>query len=164
MFAGMLNSFVLDYVARQKIGGMNLNFFISKQLPVIRRPMAVMPSNWSPSFRNTDWLCSRVLELTFTSWSIESFVPREARRPWLEKKIEETALCGVEANHLSLPVDRSKTWISGDAHTPSPTAIYPPQGLNPNALRGRPCRELNLTCRLGRVSTAHEPESQPIPL
>ena len=73
MFAGMLNSFVLDYVARQKIGGMNLNFFISKQLPVIRRPMAVMPSNWSPSFRNTDWLCSRVLELTFTSWSIESF-------------------------------------------------------------------------------------------
>ncbi len=34
-FLAVANSMCFDYVARQKIGGMNLNFFIVKQLPVV---------------------------------------------------------------------------------------------------------------------------------
>ena len=35
-----LNCFAFDFVARQKIGGVNLNFFIVEQLPDRSRPTA----------------------------------------------------------------------------------------------------------------------------
>jgi hypothetical protein len=72
-FLGMLNSFALDYVARQKIGGMNLNFFISKQLPVIAPAEANSPCKWRPNMTNTECLARRVLELTYTAWDLEAF-------------------------------------------------------------------------------------------
>jgi len=72
-FVGMLNSFSLDYVARQKIGGMNLNFFISKQLPVVSPKSVSAKSEWSQSESLSDWLAARVLELTYTAWDLKSF-------------------------------------------------------------------------------------------
>jgi hypothetical protein len=58
------NSFVLDYVARQKNSGVHLAFFIVKQLPVLP------PS----AFRDwADWIRDRVLELTYTAWDMEPF-------------------------------------------------------------------------------------------
>lgn len=64
-FIGCLNSLVLDFVARHKVGGTHLNFFIIKQLPLL-----------SPSaYRDSDlsFIAPRVLELTYTSWSLAPF-------------------------------------------------------------------------------------------
>lgn len=56
---GNLGSLALDFVARQKVGGMHLNYFIYKQLPVI------------PPDHYTDvdlaFIVPRVLELTYTA-------------------------------------------------------------------------------------------------
>jgi hypothetical protein len=54
-----VNSFVFDYVVRQKIGAMSLSYFILKQIPVL-----------PPTFyRAADvaYLASRVLELVYTA-------------------------------------------------------------------------------------------------
>jgi hypothetical protein len=62
---GDLNAFALDYVCRQKLGGINLNTFVIKQLPVL------------PSDRYTpdllDFIAPRVVELTYTAWDLQPF-------------------------------------------------------------------------------------------
>jgi N-6 DNA Methylase len=60
-----LASLVLDYVARQKIGGTTLNFFYFFQLPVLP------PEHYSQS--DLDFIVYRVLELTYTSYSMTPF-------------------------------------------------------------------------------------------
>ena len=60
-----LSSVVLDYVARQKMGGITLNFYIVEQLPVIP------PERYTCDL--LDFIVSRVLELTYTSWDLRSF-------------------------------------------------------------------------------------------
>ena len=63
---GVLNSLTFDYLARQKVGGINLNAYHLYQLPV--------PS--LPSEGGEDWhreVSRRCLELTYTSWDVESF-------------------------------------------------------------------------------------------
>ncbi|MFJ7624928.1 Eco57I restriction-modification methylase domain-containing protein [Streptomyces sp. NPDC097595] len=58
------NSFVFDYVTRQKAAGLNLNFFYVRQLPVLP-PETV--------HRHTDFLTPRVLELTCTAHDMGPF-------------------------------------------------------------------------------------------
>jgi hypothetical protein len=64
-FVANINSLVLDYVVRQKIGGTNLNPFIIEQLPVLQ-PRA---------YREEDlnFLGNRVVELTHTAEDTKSF-------------------------------------------------------------------------------------------
>jgi hypothetical protein len=69
---GTLNSFVLDYVLRQKAGGGNLNFFILKQLPVPLPLSYSRPCPWSARMTISSWVSDRVLELAFTSWDLQS--------------------------------------------------------------------------------------------
>lgn len=64
-FIGNISSLVFDYVARQKIGGANFNFFIPKQLPVIP------PSKYTES--DLAFITPRVLELTYTAWDLQPF-------------------------------------------------------------------------------------------
>lgn len=67
MFICCMSSLVLDYVARQKVGGTHLTVEILKQLPILH------PTHFSET--DIDFIVSRVLELTFTSNDI---------RPWAE--------------------------------------------------------------------------------
>lgn len=60
-----LNSLVLDFVARQKVGGTNLAYFFMKQFPVLG------PETYTSS--RLDFVSSRVLELTYTSHSLTPF-------------------------------------------------------------------------------------------
>ncbi|MBF0408970.1 MAG: N-6 DNA methylase [Candidatus Riflebacteria bacterium] len=64
---GNLSSIILDFFARHKVGGIHLNYFIYKQLPIL------------PPDRYTDldlnYIVPRVLELTYTSHSM---------KPWAE--------------------------------------------------------------------------------
>ncbi len=65
-----MTSFALDYVIRQKVGGVNLSFFIVEQLPVIP------PSRYASDFHGTPlapWITKRVLELTYTAHDIKGF-------------------------------------------------------------------------------------------
>jgi hypothetical protein len=57
-----LSSLVLDYVTRQKLGGVNMAQFVLKQLPV--HP----PEHYSPELLK--YIVPRVLELTYTAWDL----------------------------------------------------------------------------------------------
>ena len=58
-------SLPLDYVARSKVGGTHLNFFIAKQLPV--------PPPEAFSAQDLRFIVPRVIELTYSSFSMKVF-------------------------------------------------------------------------------------------
>jgi hypothetical protein len=60
-----MNSMVLDYVARQRIGGVHLNITTCRQLPILGPASATAD--------NKQFVRDRVLELVFTSPALESF-------------------------------------------------------------------------------------------
>jgi hypothetical protein len=62
-----LNSLALDYVARQKIGGVTLNFFIVHQLPVFPPERYDEHCPWHGRQRLEKWISDRVLKLTCTA-------------------------------------------------------------------------------------------------
>lgn len=62
-----LNSFALDYVARQKIGGVTLNFFIVEQLPVFTPDRYADRCPWNRRQTLEKWISDRVLALTCTA-------------------------------------------------------------------------------------------------
>ncbi|MET9823113.1 DNA methyltransferase [Streptomyces sp. NPDC006349] len=62
--AALFSSLMLDYIARQKIGGVNFNYFIVKQLPVLS-PASVEP--------HMDFILARFLELTYTARDMTPF-------------------------------------------------------------------------------------------
>ena len=69
-----LNSFIVDYSSRQKLGGLHLKYHVFKQLPVVgpgtfrdAYPILSEKSPWEV------WIASRVLELTYTAWGLEKF-------------------------------------------------------------------------------------------
>jgi hypothetical protein len=66
-------AFAFDFVARQKIGGTHMSAFIVEQLPLLPVTASDEPSPWAASSRLGDWLCPRVLELTYTAWDLEPF-------------------------------------------------------------------------------------------
>ena len=62
---GMLSSLTFEFVVRQKVSGTNLNFFIVNQLPLI--PIE------SIELADIGLIVPRILELTYTATSLESF-------------------------------------------------------------------------------------------
>jgi len=62
-----LNAFVLDYAARQKIGGVTLNFFIVEQLPILPPDAYADRCPWDRRLTLEKWISDRVLKLTCTS-------------------------------------------------------------------------------------------------
>ena len=64
-FLANMNCLVLDYLARQKIGGTSMSYFILKKLPI-----------FPPDFYQTediDFISTRVLELVYTAWDVQAF-------------------------------------------------------------------------------------------
>jgi len=68
-----LNAIVVDFVTRNKIGGLNLNFFAVKQLPVLPPAVFVRHCPWHARMSLADWMRPRVLELVYTAWDMEPF-------------------------------------------------------------------------------------------
>lgn len=64
-FLANVNSIIFDYIARQKIGGMSLSYFILKQLPVIP------PEAYTQE--DIEFISTRVLELVYTAWDMQPF-------------------------------------------------------------------------------------------
>ncbi|UTA47449.1 N-6 DNA methylase [Simiduia sp. 21SJ11W-1] len=64
-FLANLSSLVLDYFARQKLGGLNLNYFTFKQLPIIS------PEAYDDN--DLEFIASRVVELTYNSMDLKEW-------------------------------------------------------------------------------------------
>ena len=68
-----LSSIPFDYCARQKGGGVHLNYFALRQLPALRPEAYGILAQWAPSVRIRDWLLPRVMELSYTAWDLKAF-------------------------------------------------------------------------------------------
>lgn len=64
---GNLNAAVLDFVARQKVGGVHLNFFIVEQLPLLAPDTYDEKCPWDRKHTLEEWVSERVLRLSCTS-------------------------------------------------------------------------------------------------
>jgi hypothetical protein len=70
----LLSSFVVDYVARQKVGGSHINLYLLQQFPILEPECLVAVCRWADAaMRLGDWLAPRVLELAYTAWDLEAF-------------------------------------------------------------------------------------------
>ncbi len=67
------SSFIFDYIARQKLGGVKISFFILKQLPILLPEHYTEICRWDVTASLGKWLLPRVLELTYTAWDLEAF-------------------------------------------------------------------------------------------
>lgn len=68
-----LNAFVLDHVARQKIGNVNLNFFLIKQFPMFPPEAYAERCPWQKRTTLEKWISDRVLKLTCTAEDMRPF-------------------------------------------------------------------------------------------
>jgi hypothetical protein len=68
-----LSSFALDFVCRQKIGGLNLLYYLFKQLPVFAPASFRQHTPWHGTQTLGQWIRPRVLELVYTSHDIAAF-------------------------------------------------------------------------------------------
>ena len=62
-----LNSFAYDFVMRQKISNVHLNFFIVDQIPTLPPDTYTKPCPWDRDTTLEDWISERVLKLTCTA-------------------------------------------------------------------------------------------------
>jgi hypothetical protein len=76
-----LNSFALDFVARQKVGGLHLNFFIVEQLPMFGPDFYDQPCPWSKRLKLEQWIAERVLKLTCVSNDMKPFAEAAGFKP-----------------------------------------------------------------------------------
>lgn len=122
--ASILDSFVQDFVARQKIGGTNMTYNIFRQLSVLSPSCFDQASPWEPNIRLLDWSNPRVLELFYTSWDLSPFA-RDCGFsgppfPWNEgRRFEIRCELDAASFHLYLPCDRNGDWIQADNETPA---------------------------------------------
>ncbi|MBV10921.1 MAG: hypothetical protein CMN21_17095, partial [Rubinisphaera sp.] len=72
-FVGVVDSFVFDYVTRQKVAGTHLNPSIFKQLPFISPSDLSLPAIWHETELCSDWCLRNVLELTYTAFDVQQF-------------------------------------------------------------------------------------------
>lgn len=68
-----LSSFVFDYCARQKLGGVSLKQFVFKQLPVPLPTNFELAAPWDMGTTFGEWIQARVLELVYTAWDLKGF-------------------------------------------------------------------------------------------
>lgn len=64
-FLANMNSLILDYVLRQKLGGVHLSYVVLYQLPVLQ------PCSYTPN--DLAVIVPRVIELVYTAWDIKAF-------------------------------------------------------------------------------------------
>lgn len=113
LLTAAMNSFALDYVARQSVGGTHLNFFILKQLPVPTPSMFERSCDWEPACSLAQWILPRVLELTYTAVDMEPyardlgyegqpFTWNDERRFWIRAELDAAFfhLYGIERDDV----------------------------------------------------------------
>jgi len=110
-----------DFVVRQKLGGVNLLYFIAKQLPVMAPGRFENVHLWTGG-NGRDWIWPRVLELEYTAWDLRPFaVDCGWSGPPFRWDVERRFLlrCELDAAffHLYLPAEPSGDWRPAENET-----------------------------------------------
>jgi hypothetical protein len=83
-----LNSIAYDYISRQKIGGVTLNFFIVRQIPTFSPDTYADKCPWDKKQTLEKWISDRVLKLTCTADDMKALAEaagfREGVHKWKE--------------------------------------------------------------------------------
>ena len=128
-----LNSLVLDWAARLSVGGVNMNFYIVQQLPVL--PPEAHLKEACQRLRYVELIVPRVLELTYTSHELQPFARNlgydgppfsydEERRHRLKCELDAIFAHMYQLERTDLE------WI---LDAPEPSASFP--GLKRNEMR-----------------------------
>lgn len=80
-----LNVFAFDFVARQKVGGVHLNFFIVNQLPIFPPDRYSSRCPWNQRQTLERWISDRVLKLTCTADDMRPFAEAAGFDPPVHK-------------------------------------------------------------------------------
>jgi len=80
-----LNSMAYDFVARQKVGGVHLNFFIVEQLPTLAPDAYEAPCPWDSKKTLEQWISDRVLRLSCTAHDMEPLAKACRMKPPVHK-------------------------------------------------------------------------------
>ena len=67
------SSLIFDYIARQKISGTGMKYFLTKQLACPAPTTFAQPAPWQPSVPLAEWMLPYVLELSYTSWRLRPY-------------------------------------------------------------------------------------------
>ncbi|GEM_PF-620804 len=70
---GSANSLVVDYAARQKVGGTHLTHGFLKQFPVLPPQRFEQMTPWDGAVSLANWITPRVLELVYTAHDLAGF-------------------------------------------------------------------------------------------
>lgn len=130
LLAAGLNSIVVDFAARTAVGGTDLSYFIIKQLPLL--PPEAFLEQFRPGMTYTDFVLPRVLELTYTSYELESFAQDLGYEgppfTWNEERRHHLK-CELDAMFAHMyGLDRTDLeWI---LDAPSPSYSFPRLKLN----------------------------------
>lgn len=73
LLVAAMNSFCVDYCARQKLGGTSLSNYILKQLPVLEPVIFCQQLGWQKNITLAKWMSSRIIELVYTSFDMSYF-------------------------------------------------------------------------------------------
>lgn len=65
-----LSSLIVDYSIRQKLGGVNMNFFYVEQIPMPAPDSFSQPCPWDRAGLLQKWIENRVEELIYTAWDM----------------------------------------------------------------------------------------------
>jgi len=68
-----LSSFAFDYITRQKVNSVHLNYFLVEQLPALPPEVYARHAPWSTDTPLDAWMASRSVELFYTARDIASF-------------------------------------------------------------------------------------------
>lgn len=110
-----LNSFVFDYIARQKLGGTHVTFSYMNQFPVFHPEYYKTKTPWYAEISLNDWLSPKILELTYTTEDMRPFAHEMGYDgepfPWDEKRrFALRAELDAAFFHLYLPAEPDGRW------------------------------------------------------
>jgi hypothetical protein len=67
------SSMAFDYIARQKISGTGMTYFIVKQIACPAPAAFAQPTSWQVEHALAEWVIPYVLELSYTSWRLHPY-------------------------------------------------------------------------------------------
>jgi hypothetical protein len=125
-----MDSFILDYCARQKIGGTSMSYFVLRQIPVLSpdcfgksSPFASHPTPLAVQ----GWLLPRILELVYTVHDLAPLArdcgDDGSPFSWNDERRFEIR-CELDAAffHLYLPCEPDGSWRQAEGETPQQLA------------------------------------------
>jgi len=139
-----LNSLAYDFVARQKMGGVTLNFFIVEQLPTLPPDRYDAPCPWAPGETLEAWISDRVLALSCTANDMKPLARACKHKPAVHKwnpdeRAQMTAdldaayfhLYGIEREdliYILTTFQGTRAQGAPDLFTPDPQEMLSPAG------------------------------------